>query len=118
MEKFEAMAAQTKPSNKEIRPSCIIAHDLEPVLNPLRELAKKLRYYLDMGLGKVAQSPRSVVFQGGFGGGPSTTQRAASSGGGRDHGRSNLGKTFQEAITTKIDNYIRTTFHIAQHRHF
>ena len=71
MSNFAAMAAQTTPNNTEIRPSSILAHDLEPVLNPSRELAKKLRHHLELGLGKkVVQSPRSVAFQGGFGGDP------------------------------------------------
>ena len=43
---FAAMAAQTKPKNKETRPSSILAHDVEPVLSPSRELAKKLKYHL------------------------------------------------------------------------
>ena len=75
---FAAMAAQTKPNIKETRPSSILAHDLEPVLSPSRELAKKFRYHLDVGLGKkVVQSPRSVAFEGGFGGG--TTHNTGSS---------------------------------------
>ena len=42
VEKFAAMAAQTKPNNKEKRPSSILAHDLEPVLKIFRIILERL----------------------------------------------------------------------------
>ena len=99
VEKFAAMAAQTKLDNKDAIPSSICAHSLEPVVEPSRGLAKKIKHHLDTVLGRETQSLRSVAFKGGFRGGPPTTQGAALSGGGVDQEK--ILKTLQEAINPK-----------------
>ena len=56
VEKFAAMAAQTKLDNKDAIPSSICAHSLEPVVEPSRGLAKKIKHHLDTVLGRETQS--------------------------------------------------------------
>ena len=65
---WAAMAAQTKPGNKDARPASILAQDLEVVEEESKELQQSCLEHLDSTLGRAPQSPRSVSFQDGFGG--------------------------------------------------
>ena len=59
------LASQTSQNNSSTRPSSILAHDLEPILNPSPELNNTLKVQLETSLGKAEAVPPVTLFQGG-----------------------------------------------------
>ena len=98
---WAAMAAQTKPGNKEARPASILAQDLEVVEEESKELQQSCLEHLDSTLGRAPQSPRSVSFQGGFGGSPRQESSDDSAREEREREQSDLMKKLTEAVVGK-----------------
>ena len=59
------LASQTSQNNSSTRPSSILAHELEPILNPSPELNNTLKVQLETSLGKAEAVPPVTLFQGG-----------------------------------------------------